>query len=187
MHGMLEVIEKRRALRGISDKPIEPEVVRRLMTAATYAPSCFNKQPWRFVVADGDEARAKVRDGLAEGNYWAQKAPVFVLVATKPDLDCQLKGRRDYALFDTGQAVMSLQYQAFHEGLIAHPIAGFKDAKLKEAFGIPEDYILITVVIIAHPGDDSGLNEKHRELEHSERSRRDPAEVISYDGWSLPD
>ncbi|MDY7028240.1 MAG: nitroreductase family protein, partial [Spirochaetota bacterium] len=87
MQGLLNVIEKRRALRGISDKTIDPEVVRRLMTAATYAPSCFNKQPWRFVVAIGEAAREKVRAGLAEGNYWALKAPVYVLAATKPDLD----------------------------------------------------------------------------------------------------
>ncbi|MFW5711319.1 MAG: nitroreductase family protein [Spirochaetota bacterium] len=185
MKGLLKEIEIRRAYRAISDAPIEADVRDRIMTAATYAPSCSNKQPWRLIVVDNEEARAKVREGLLGGNYWAKKAPLFVLAATKPDLDCNLKDRREYALFDLGQAVMSLQYQAVHEGLIAHPMAGFKDTVLKELFNIPEDYILITVIAIAHQSDDSELSDKHKEIEHSTRSRVPPEQVISANEWNF--
>ena len=58
------------------------------MTAATYAPSCFNNQSWRFMVVTNDEALTKVHGALSSGNYWVKKAPVIVVVATKPDLDC---------------------------------------------------------------------------------------------------
>jgi len=187
MTNLLKVIEKRRAYRGISETPIEEDVLDRLITAATYAPSCANKQPWRFVAVRSGSAREKVQSALAGGNYWALKAPLYVLAATKPDLDCQLQDRRDYALFDLGQAVMSLEYQAVHEGLIVHPIAGFKDVKLKEEFGIPDDYILVTIIVVAYPGDDVSLNEKHRELEHAPRSRKPRQEVVSYDEWAFSD
>lgn len=185
MKGLLEVIEKRRARRALSDKPIPEDIVKRLMTAATYAPSCSNKQPWRFVAVTGEGPREKVRDALLGGNYWARKAPLFVLAATKPELDCQLEDRRDYAFFDVGQAIMSLQYQAIHEGLYAHPIAGFKDVQLKEAFGIPDEYVLLGLVVIGYPGDDADLNDKHKESERSERSRKDQSEVVSFDSWSF--
>lgn len=185
MSGLLEVIEKRRAYRGISEEPIAAEALKRIMTAATFAPSCFNKQPWRFVVAESEAARQKVRDNLVEGNYWAKKAPAYVLVATKPDLDCELKDRREYALFDAGQGTMSLQYQAVHEGLIAHPIAGFKAKGLKEVFEIPDSYILITVIVLGYPGDASDLNEDHRQSEQSPRSRKAEEEVISYNSWDF--
>ena len=72
------------------------------MTAATFAPSCFNYQSWRFLVATNDGALAKVHNALSEGNYWVKKAPLVVVVATKPDLDCQLSDRREYAFFDCG-------------------------------------------------------------------------------------
>ena len=185
MQGLLNEIETRRAYRGLSDAPIDAEVQDRIMTAATYAPSCSNKQPWRFIVANNEEARAKVHEGLLGGNYWAKKAPMFILAATKPDLDCNLKDRREYALFDLGQAVMSLQYQAVHEGLIAHPMAGFKDTALKELFNIPDDYVLITVIAIAHPGEDSELSDKHKEQEHSTRSRVAHEQVISVNEWKF--
>ncbi len=186
MKGLLEEIEKRRAYRALSEDAIGSEVKERIMTAATYAPSCSNKQPWRFIVADDEEARRKVQEGLLGGNYWAKKAPMFVLAATKVDLDCNLKENRQYALFDLGQAVMSLQYQAVHEGLIVHPMAGFKDSILKELFDIPEEYVLITVIALAHPAkDDSELSDKHKESEHSERSRLPNEQVISYTTWKF--
>ncbi|MCF7915182.1 MAG: nitroreductase family protein [Spirochaetaceae bacterium] len=185
MNGLLKEIESRRAFRGISDSPIEAEVQDRILTAATYAPSCSNKQPWRFIVANNDDARQKVQDGLLGGNYWAKKAPLFVLAATKPDLDCNLKENREYALFDVGQAVMSLQYQAVHEGLVVHPMAGFKDEELKKLFNIPDDYVLITVIAIAHPGDDTELSDKHKELEHSARTRFAREQVIALNQWKF--
>jgi len=109
---------------------------------------------------------------------------MFILVVTKPDLDCSLKDRREYALFDVGQSVMSLQYQAFHEGLVAHPIAGYDDGELKKIFGIPDDFILINVLIVAHPGDGSLLSDSHRESEKSERIRKPEEETISFDRWA---
>jgi nitroreductase len=155
------------------------------MTAATYAPSCFNRQSWRYLVATGDQALAKVREALTEGNYWARKAPVMVVVTTKADLDCQLNDGRDYALFDTGLATQNLLLQAIKEGLYAHPMAGFEPLVVKEAFGIPEDYTVITLVALGHPGSDTHLSEKHRELETSSRTRKPEAEVISYNEWEF--
>ncbi len=186
MAQLLEAIDKRRAYRALSEKPVESEVKERLMEAATYAPSCSNKQPWRFVLADEDAARRKVAETLPGGNYWAEKAPLYVLAVTKPDLDCNLKDRREYALFDVGMAVMNLQLQAVEEGLRAHPIAGFNDVELKKAFGIPDEYILITVVVIGYPGDPSTLSEKHLESENSKRVRTEKEKVISRNGWKFP-
>jgi nitroreductase len=183
MTELLHEIEIRRAKRALSEEKIPKGTIQRIMTAATYAPSCFNNQPWRFVVINEEDTLKKVRTALPDANYWAKKAPLLILVVTKPDLDCQLKEGREYALFDAGLATENLVLQAVKEGLIAHPIAGFKPGKLKEEFGIPEEYSLITVVVIGFPGDESHLNEKHLELEHSERNRKPETEVIMYNTW----
>jgi nitroreductase len=184
MAELLQEIEIRRAKRALSEEQVPAEVVQRMMTAATYAPSCFNNQPWRFVVINEEPALEQVKDALPDANYWAKKSPLLVLAVTKPDLDCQLKDRREYALFDVGLATQNLMLQAVKEGLIAHPIAGFKPTKLKEAFGIPEDYIVIAVIVLGFPGDESHLNDKHLEAEHSERSRKSESQVIMYNRWA---
>ena len=171
MSELIQEIEVRRAKRAISEKKIPEEVVARIMTAATYAPSCFNNQSWRFLVVLNEEDLSKIHEALPDANYWVKKASMVVAVATKPDLDCQLSDRRDYALFDCGLATENLVLLAFKEDLYAHPIAGFDPFKVKENFSIPEDFIVIALVAVGYPSDDTFLNEKHKQLEHGPRIR----------------
>ncbi|MBN2059754.1 MAG: nitroreductase family protein [Deltaproteobacteria bacterium] len=185
MEHLLKEIEKRRAYRAFSEKKVPEEVLRRIMTAATYAPSCFNNQSWRFLVAITEEALKKMRDSLSEGNYWMKKAPAIVLAATRLDFGCKLNDRRDYAFFDCGLAVENLMLQSFKEGLYAHAIAGYDPIKLKQEFNIPEEFIIIALVGIGYPGDAAHLNEKHMKLEISPRQRKPESEVISYNIWGF--
>jgi nitroreductase len=52
----------RRSIRKYTDEPVSSESIERIMTAATWAPSGSNTQPWRFYVAHG-----KKRDELING------------------------------------------------------------------------------------------------------------------------
>ncbi len=185
MAGLLHEIETRRAKRALSEKKIPKEVVKRIMTAATYAPSCFNNQPWRFMVVTEEKRLEDMNAALSGGNYWAKKAPVIVAVITKPDLDAQLSDRRDYALLGCGLAMENLVLQAFKEGLIAHPMAGFDPFVVKERFSIPEEFIVIALIAIGCPGEESHLSEKHLKMEHSPRERKPEPEVISYNAWGF--
>jgi nitroreductase len=185
MKELIHEITIRRAKRALSDKKIPDEIIHRLMTAATLAPSCFNKQSWRFLVTTDDKALKKIHDALSAGNYWVKMAPLVVVVATKLEFGCRLSDRRDYALFDCGLAAENLMLQGFKEGLYVHAIAGFDPLKIKAGFQIPEEYIVITLVAVGYPGDDASLSEKHKELEHSPRNRKPESEVICYNTWEL--
>ena len=74
MGELIHEINIRRAYRAFSDKKISGEVIQRIMTAATYAPSCFNNQSWRFLAATEEDALAKIFDALSGGNYWFKSA-----------------------------------------------------------------------------------------------------------------
>lgn len=181
--GLNGLIRVRRAKRALRPDPIADEDIMRLLEAAHLAPSCFNNQPWRFVVAQGERLEA-VKRALPGGNYWALKSPAIVAVASKPDLDCRLSDHRDYFLFDCGMAVGFLMIQATQMGLVAHPIAGYDPLAVKEVLGIPEDYVLITLVVLGWPGDPGELSGKHREIELGPRVRKPLSSVA---GWnSLP-
>ena len=180
---MLREIEERRARRALSDRPIDAEVVERVMRAATLAPSCFNNQPWRYVVVRESGALSRVKEGLSRGNYWASPSPMIVAAVTQAGLDCTLSDGRDYAFFDLGLATANLMLQATSEGLYAHPIAGFKPEEIRTALGVPPEFTILTLVILGYPGDESELSEDHRASEHAGRSRKPAEEVISHDGW----
>lgn len=185
MPELLKEIDERRAKRALSDTPIPSDALTRIMTAATYAPSCFNNQSWRFLVITESDTLIKAHDALTDANYWAKKAPALVVVATKLDLDCQLSDGRDYAFFDCGLATQNLLLQAAKEGIYAHPMAGFDPQVVKKLFDIPDEFTVITLVALGFPGSDAHLNEKHLKAESSPRSRKPEQEVIRYNAWTF--
>lgn len=56
----LELLLSRRSIRRYTGQPIPPEIIDRLLTAATQAPSAHNRQPWRFVVMTDGATRARL-------------------------------------------------------------------------------------------------------------------------------
>lgn len=180
------LLAARRAWRALSPEPIPREALERLVGAAHLAPSCFNNQPWRFVVATGPELE-KVKAALPGGNYWAQRAPAILALASHRDLDCQLSDGRDYFLFGCGLATGFLMVQATQMGLVAHPIAGYDPPAVKEALGIPSDYVLITLIVVGKRGDLSVLSDKHRELELGPRDRKPLSSVLMWGRFPNPE
>lgn len=183
MADLIAELSARKSRRAISSEPIPGEVVDRLVEAALSSASCFNNQPWRFIFVNAEPELEIVRRCFSGNNYWAESAPLAVLVVTDQDWDCRVDEDRDYALFDTGMATGYLILQAVREGLIAHPIAGFRAPELKVAMGIDGRHILATCVVVGYPGDVAGLTEKHRAAEAAPRIRRDRDSVVFHNAW----
>lgn len=187
MTALLHALEARRARRALSDEPISRGDVETLLAAAHLAPSCNNNQPWRFVVVDEAAVLAQVKEALPGGNYWAKPAPVVLAVMSRRDLDCTLSDARDYFLFGCGMAVGNLMAQATEMGLIAHPIGGYKPDVVKAVLGVPLEYVVITLVIVARPGDVSQLSDKHRAIELGPRERKPLDHVVAWNEFSFED
>ena len=179
-------IESRRAKRALSPQPVSETDLNLLLEAAHLAPSCFNSQPWRFIVVNDKDLLDEIKEAMPGGNYWTRPAPVIIAVTSQRDLDCKLSDGRDYFLLGCGMALGNLMIQATQMGLIAHPIAGFNPIKTKGLLEIPEDYTLITLVIVGHPGDVDQLSEKHRAIELGARERRAITKVIGRNRYPFP-
>ncbi len=182
---ILNEIFERRSYRAISSEPVDKNVVERLLQAASLAPSCFNKQPWRYVSVESAEGLKKIQKGLNSGNSWAERAPLFILVCTRDDLDCKLDDGRDYAEFDTGMSVFSLLVQAQKEGLTGHPIAGYDQEILKNEFEIPGNVKLLTIVVLGYKGEADALNERQLESENGPRVRNSRDEWYAKERWNF--
>lgn len=63
---MLPLLTTRRSIRRYAPDPIPDALISELLTAATWAPSAHNRQPWRFAVVRGAAARARLAHALGQ-------------------------------------------------------------------------------------------------------------------------
>lgn len=66
MHDFLTLIRTRRSIRRYEARPVPPELVDRLLDAASWAPSAHNRQPWRFVVIDAEATRQRLAAAMGD-------------------------------------------------------------------------------------------------------------------------
>ena len=66
MTDLLELIRTRRSIRRFTGQAVPPEVVARLLTAATWAPSAHNRQPWRFAILEDGTTKARLAAAMGE-------------------------------------------------------------------------------------------------------------------------
>lgn len=175
-----EAIKIRRAYRSLNPAPITPELIKDLAECASLSASCNNNQPWRFVFVYDPEILKKMHSALTRGNEWIQLASMIIAVFSRKDLDCLIK-EREYNLFDTGMAVAFIILRATELGLVAHPVAGYRENEVKEILGIPADMRVITLINVGKHAEDIKpiLTDKQKAIE-SVRPERLPLEKFVY-------
>ncbi|UCG01485.1 MAG: nitroreductase family protein [Candidatus Heimdallarchaeota archaeon] len=142
------LVKRRRAYRSLEPVKITQDLIEETARVAQLAPSCFNKQPWRYVFVYDKTTLTKLQtEGLSKGNQWAKAASMIIAVFSRVDMDCVI-GDRQYYLFDSGMATAIMILHLTDQGLVAHPIAGFDPVKVKELLEIPNEMHLITLIIV---------------------------------------
>ncbi len=151
--GIHELLARRWSPRTFSSRPVEPERLTQLFEAARWAPSCYNAQPWSFIVATREDAEGynRLLSTLMEANrQWAQKAPVLILAVAKLDFDHVARPNR-HAFYDLGQAVADLTIEATALDLLIHQMGGFDPGAARELFAIPAGYEPVAVLALGYP------------------------------------
>jgi nitroreductase len=182
-----EAIRRRRAYRSLTAFAVTDELLVDLAEHVRLAPSCFNNQPWRLVFCRAPERLARLHEALSGGNAWAKAAPLAVAICSQRDLDCKTGGR-DYYLFDCGIAAAFLVLRATELGLVAHPIAGYDEAKAKEALGVPADLQLISLIFVGRKSESLGqlLSPAQAAREAERPPRKELSEFAFVDQFGTP-
>lgn len=185
---ILEILSRRWSGRAIDPKrPVAPVTLATLLEAARVAPSCFNEQPWRFLVFGGDDLEAldQARSCLVDGNAWAKKAPLLLLSVAAERWEKDGSPNR-HAQHDVGLASENLALQAIAEGLVVHFMAGFDAARARALFGIPEGFTPMAMIAVGFPGNLEDLTPKQRDRELAPRRRKPVSEIAFASRWSRP-
>jgi nitroreductase len=73
----LDAIRNRRSIRQYLARPVPRELLQQILTAAMYAPSACNQQPWQFVVIDDRELLREIPE---INSYAAMAAEALVAI-----------------------------------------------------------------------------------------------------------
>lgn len=187
-HPIHDLLAARWSPYGYSDQPVERHKLQSLLEAARWAPSCFNAQPWTFLVAQKHEdpdGFARLAKTLVEGNAWAKHAPLLMLSVAELNFARNGKPNR-HAQHDVGMAAQNMALQAQAMGLAQHQMGGF-DAKLaRKLLNIPAGFEPMAMIAIGYPGPGAELPEDIRSRDQTPRERK-PLEAFACGAmWQAP-
>jgi nitroreductase len=72
---VMEAIRTRRSIRKYKPTPVPMEDIRLIVEAATWAPSGYNQQPWKFIVLQDQQIKVRMYvDAHRACAYWHSRA-----------------------------------------------------------------------------------------------------------------
>ncbi|PRP99638.1 nitroreductase family protein [Enhygromyxa salina] len=187
-HDVHELIRRRWSPLAFSSQPVADRDLRSVLEAARWGPSCFNEQPWRYIVARREQEAefARMLSCLVEKNQrWAQAAPVLMLSVARLAFAANDRPNR-HALHDVGLATAQLSLQAAALGLGVHQMAGFSPDRARELYAIPDSFEPVAAIALGYPGAPDQLPEDLRARDRGARIRHPQAEFVFAGTWDTP-
>jgi nitroreductase len=163
------MIGRRRSCRAYTEEPLSEEFLCGLVDNAVWVPNGSNNQPWRFVVITdkalmkhySDLAKADWLDNLTDSPHMHQyeqfmRDPEYNIFYNAPALVIVYGNRESYwYAYDCSMVAYNLSLLAEESGLgscwigFAHNV--FSKRETKAAFGLTEEYELVSPLILGHP------------------------------------
>lgn len=183
----------RRSVRVYKQEPVPREDLDRIFETVRLAPSAFNVQPWRFVVASDPDLKARL-GAAAYGQKQVTGAPAVIVLYTDmkdvlETLDDVIhpgvpadqrataaagvrarwsdKTDAEREQWGAGQGYIALGYlllAASSLGYATSPMLGFDAAKVKEVLGLPS-HVAIPALVAIGRGDEEGFSHHRHAVE----------------------
>ena len=134
-------IVSRREVRAYADRPVPEEVQHRILEAGRISGSSANKQQWRFVVVESEDAKQRVSETVyVPANLTTSAFSVAVVTHGKGP-----------GSFDAGRAAQNMMLAAWNEGVGSCPNAWPDRDAARAALGVGEDEDPVIVVSFGYP------------------------------------
>jgi nitroreductase len=159
-------VASKRDWRSYADRPVPPEVERRILDAGRLAGSAMNRQPWVFVVVESPEAKERVAQAVyAQDNV--RSAGLVIAIATPGG----------GSTLDIGRAMQNMFLVAWNEGVVSCP-NGIKDPdSAASALGLDEGWVPLNIPSFGYPWRPFEPESKSAE-EWSQEANRKPLEEL---------
>lgn len=168
-----QLVKNRRSIRRYLERPVEREKILACIEAARLAPSADNVQPWRFLIIDDPELKAKFAQEVFSGIYFiskfAAKAPVLIMILARLDIIANRIGKQiqniHFYLIDIGIAGEHIVLQAEELGLGSCWVGWFNIRKARKFLKIPRKYKIVSLMAMGYYEKRPTREKKRKELE----------------------
>lgn len=163
-----EIAHNRQSCRSYDPgRPVEPEKLEAVLTAAQLSPSACNGQPYHFTVCQGENAKQAAAACMGMGmNKFAAQAPVLIVISEAPYVKSAALGAKvknnDYRSIDIGIAAAYLTAEAAAQGLGSCILGWLDDQKLRQICGLSSPVRL--VITLGYPTQNDKLRPKKRKV-----------------------
>ncbi|WP_292076017.1 MULTISPECIES: malonic semialdehyde reductase [Brevundimonas] len=183
-----QLFTEARTRNGWTDRPVAPELLRKLYDLTKFGPTAVNGSPARFVFITSPEAKARLIPLMSEGNRdKTQQAPVTVIVGQDMDFHDHLDalfphapgakawfadeaGRRETAFRNASLQGGYLTIAARALGLDVGPMSGFDAAGVKAEF-FPDSHVEPNYILNLGYGSDENLFARSPRLSFDEAAQ----------------
>lgn len=165
-----EVIKNRFSCKKFSDKPLEKDVLERILEAGRLAPTAKNLQEQHIYVAKSKEALDKI-DAATPCRYNA--GTVLVVAFDKNNVFTYPGEKRDSGVEDAAIVATHLTLAAYNEGVDSCWLNFFDPDKLAESLSLPENEEILMLLDLGYAAHGGEALKNHF-------SRKPLSETVSY-------
>jgi len=163
---------------------IEADKITALIEAAHWAPSCFNEQPWRYILCNKHSNEVAWQFAVSclmpKNQLWAKNAPLLIMACAYEEFTHNGNANR-WAQYDTGAASENICLQATSMGLFAHQMGGFDAERAHEVFKLPQQITPMAMIAVGYYGDTEALEPDFIDGENAARERK-PIDSFIFNG-----
>lgn len=154
----LELAGARYSVRSFADKPVEQNVIDKLLQAALLAPTACNRQPQRILVINDGEGIQKFRK-CTECHF---NAPAAMLVCYDKN-ECWVRGYdgKNSGDIDASIVATHIMLAAADMGLGTTWVMHFIPEAVRCEFALPDNIEPTALLVMGYPAEDAGPSPLH--------------------------
>ena len=157
---MLELSRQRFSARKFTDQKVSPSDLDYLLECARLAPSAVNRQPWRFVVVESEEAKARLRQ--VYNGEWFATAPLYIVCyAHTGRCWTRAADQKAHGDIDVAIAAEHICLAATERGLGSCWVCNYDPDLMRSLFPLP-DHEAVVILPVGHIAPDCPQKAKDR-------------------------
>ena len=162
-HDYLTLLSNRYSVRAFSDMQLTDDELAALLKAAQLSPTAKNRQPFRLCVVQSPKGLA----GIDEATRCRYGAPTVIIGAYDKDVSCKGLGYEtgDFGDIDTTIVLTNIANAATALGLGSCWVGAYDPSVIRKHFNVPENYVLVDMMMVGHPAEDAEPNPRHTQRE----------------------